>query len=290
MNRIEVPVALAESARAAVVAERDRVVAGVDPQAFVFDDLFERHEIGEVSDDGSVEVILYGAIGGLFGIDAWAFAKDLKKVDASTLNVRLDTGGGSIFDGIAIYNALVDHPANVVMTVDSVAASMGSVILQAADERIMNRGAQLMIHNPWAAYGGTAEEFRDVADFLDGLRSTLVDIYAARSDSDVTTWDDQLVDKDTWLSAEAAVELGLADAVVAMKTPDKNEDDPAQAVASAARTIDAANQVGDDSTSDSTPDSSETAAMAAVELERQRAEQVVAEALAVSARTRAMNP
>src|SRR5690349_3999363 len=81
----------------------------------------------------SAEVSIYDAVGG-YGVTADQFVRDLKAIDAKTINLRLNTPGGGVFDGTAIYNALRAHPANVVVHIDGLAASVGSVIAMAGDE------------------------------------------------------------------------------------------------------------------------------------------------------------
>ena len=96
------------------------------------------------------------------------FANELKEIgNVRQINLHIHSPGGDVFDGIAIYNLLKNHPANKTVYIDGLAASMASVIAMAGDEVIMPENAMLMIHKPWGIQGGDAEELRKYADLLD---------------------------------------------------------------------------------------------------------------------------
>jgi ATP-dependent protease ClpP protease subunit len=107
------------------------------------------HEWYRIADADAAEALveIYDEIG-YFGITAGDFTRDLGSVKAKTINLRINSPGGSVFDGLTIFNRLREHPATVNVTVDGVAASIASVIAMAGDSVTMGRGAQLMIHNP----------------------------------------------------------------------------------------------------------------------------------------------
>lgn len=131
---------------------------------------------------------------------------------AKTIKVRINSRGGEVADGSAIYSLLVDHPARVEVMIDGVAASMASIIAMAADEVRMSEAAYLMIHNPWGFAMGDAEEMRNVAETLDKMRTNLAGIYVKRSGqslAQVLEW----MDAETWFTAEEAKEFGFADSV-----------------------------------------------------------------------------
>jgi ATP-dependent Clp protease protease subunit len=169
------------------------------------------------------EVFVYGDIGGWWdGVQADEFAKEIATLDVQTLNVRLNSPGGLVFDGVAIYNALARHSAKVVVHVEGIAASIASVIAMAGDEIQIAEGSRFMIHDPWTIVMGSAADLRTEADVLDGLKSDLIDIYAARTEqsrSDLSDW----MAAETWLSARDAVDKGFADSMTPAKKKEKKD-------------------------------------------------------------------
>lgn len=161
--------------------------------------------------DGSrtARVDIYDEVG-YWGVTADDLARELAALDCDLIDLHLNTPGGEVFDGITIMNAFRDHPARVVATVDGLAASIGSVILQGADERIMNRGAQLMIHNASGLAIGDSSTMREMADLLDRQNANLAAIYAARAGSTSDAWLAAMA-AETWYDADEAVAAGLAD-------------------------------------------------------------------------------
>lgn len=180
--------------------------------------------------DTAAEIFIFDEIG-YWGITAADFAKSLKDIDAKTINVRINSPGGSVFDGFAIYNALVQKDAEIVVIVDGWAASIASVIMCAGDVIKIGEAAQVMIHEPWGIVIGSAADMRMEADVLDGLESAIVDIYEARTGADrddLTAW----VKAETWFKGSAAVEAGFADEVIPLKTKKKDEEQDSAAPAS----------------------------------------------------------
>lgn len=171
-----------------------------------------------VKNEDSKELILYGLV---LSNKSWWAADDeyicpqnvmsaLKEADGEDIVVRLNTNGGDVFAGISIYNQLKDYKGSVTIKVDGIAASAGSVILMAADKIIMGVGSMLMIHNAWTFAGGDAKELRKVADDLDKISSSILDIYMTRFKGE----EDELkvlLDVETFLTAKEALALGLAD-------------------------------------------------------------------------------
>ena len=164
------------------------------------------------------EIWLYDQIGESFwgeGISAKVFQKELSslgKVDL--INLRINSPGGDVFDGLAIYNQLQAHPARVVVDVDGLAASIASVIAMAGDEINMASNAMMMIHNPHGMAVGDAGEMQRVAALLTQVKGSLSDTYAARTGLDRSRLD-ALMDDETWMSADTAVQQGFADRVSA---------------------------------------------------------------------------
>jgi ATP-dependent Clp protease, protease subunit len=158
------------------------------------------------------EIVIYDEIGA-FGIPAKAFLDELKALGpVAELTVRINSPGGSVFDGVAIYNALKRHGARITVWVDGIAASIASMIAMAGDEVVMPENAMLMLHDPSGLVMGTATDMRAMAEALDRMKAGMVAAYrdkSGRDDAEI----EALMRDETWLSAEEAVVLGLADRV-----------------------------------------------------------------------------
>lgn len=164
-------------------------------------------EVAEISIDGEIVSESW------FESDTSAtdFRDSLKALgDVKTINLSINSPGGSVFDGIAIYNMLKSNPAQVNVIVQGLAGSIASVIAMAGDKLIMNSGSMLMIHNPFTMTMGNAKEMRSMADTLDQIAESSVDIYNSKTglDKDVIR---SVMDAETWLTADEAVEAGWAD-------------------------------------------------------------------------------
>lgn len=166
--------------------------------------------------DGEVDLFLYDAIGGWFGIEAESLVKEIKGIDASTINVRINSPGGDAFDARAIHTALVQHPARVVSHIDGLAASAATMIALAGDHVEMAEGAFFMIHKAWTLWLGNADEMRAMADLLDKVDDSLIRDYAGKTgeaDGQIREW----MAAETWFSAEEAKAAGFADAIAERK-------------------------------------------------------------------------
>lgn len=172
--------------------------------------------------DGGAELLIYDEIS-WWGITAVDVAAALSTL-AGPLTVRINSPGGDVFDGVAIYNMLLDYPGEVTVTVDGLAASAASFIAMAGDTIRMNRASQMMIHDASGFTWGNAADMRAMAALLDQVSSTLAGIYAARTGTDADTWRARMLDE-TWYTAEAAVEAGLADETVPHPSRKDDEDD-----------------------------------------------------------------
>lgn len=162
--------------------------------------------------DGEAEIAIYDEIGA-FGITAKDFHSELRALGpVAHINLRINSPGGSVFDGLAIFNMLARHKATVIVTVDGIAASIASVIAMAGDAVIMPQNALLMIHDPSGLVVGTSKEMRDLADALDKIKGSLIAAYASKSGMERDEIA-QLMADETWLNADEAVEMGFADSV-----------------------------------------------------------------------------
>lgn len=180
------------------------------------------YRIQDGVDGASADITIYDEIG-YWGTTAQGFVDELAALDAPQINVRLNTPGGDVYDGIAIYNALLRHPADVTTYVDGVAASIGSVIAQAGSVRVMAKASQMMIHDPWTMCVGNAQDMTDCADMLGLAADMLAQVYADRSDGDAKSWR-AAMQRETWYSSDEAVSAGLADTVVNRAAVDSPSD------------------------------------------------------------------
>lgn len=157
------------------------------------------------------EVYIYDEIG-FWGTSAADFAGQLRDLDVSKITLHLNSPGGEVFDGIAIYNSLVSHKASITVLVDGLAASAASFIAQAGDEVIMGLGATMMIHDASGLCWGNSNDMRQEADVLDKLSNTIAAFYSARAGGSTDMWRGMMLEE-TWYSAQEAVDAGLADKV-----------------------------------------------------------------------------
>ncbi len=157
-------------------------------------------------------VDVYDDIGGggwfSYGISAQDFVDQLAGIDGD-LEVHINSSGGDVFDGIAMFNALAGRKGKVTTVVDGLAASIASILAQAGQTRVIAPGAMLMIHDVWSMCVGNAGDMREYADLLDQLSDNLATIYAARGGT-AEQWRGAMR-AETWYTAQGAVDAGLAD-------------------------------------------------------------------------------
>lgn len=163
------------------------------------------------------EIIVYAGIGqDWWGdgsmISAKQFSDELKKIPdtVNTLNIRLNSPGGDVFEGVAIYNRLKQHKAKKVIHIDGLAASIASIIAMSGDEIIMGEGALMMIHLPWTWAMGDRTELDNTINRLMDIEEQMLGIYAKRTKMDRGEIRSML-EKETWFNAEEAIEKKFAD-------------------------------------------------------------------------------
>lgn len=158
------------------------------------------------------ELVIEGVIGGGFwgGIDSADVRRELNG-KAGDVTVYLNSIGGSVDEGISIFNQLRRHSGTVSIVVDGVAASIASVILMAADTITLGIGAEVMIHNPWTITMGDVGEHEKAIRGLESAKEAIMAAYATRIEdaAQLSAW----MDAETWFSGQAAVDAGFADAV-----------------------------------------------------------------------------
>jgi ATP-dependent Clp endopeptidase proteolytic subunit ClpP len=170
-------------------------------------------------DDGSkhLDIQMHGVIdGGFWEDDAVNTSNVISEMnqhrDAKTIGVRINSMGGSAFGGVAMYNALQDHPADVTCTVEGLAASAASLVAMAG-KTVMGKGAMMMIHSPSTVAQGNSRDLRKMADVLDKVQDSLATIYTAKTGKSLDAVND-LLDDETWMTADEACAAGFADEVM----------------------------------------------------------------------------
>jgi ATP-dependent Clp protease protease subunit len=171
---------------------------------------------------------MYGEIGSYIdqGISDREIIDILSQMDGRDITISLKSEGGDVFEGLSIYNQLAHYQGNVTIVVDAIAASIASVIAMAADDIAIHENSMLMIHNPWTAAIGDAKEFRGVADLLDLVAADIAGIYARRSGQDEQIFLD-VMETDTYYSAQEALNFGLVDRIIEPENYKKKKKMPA---------------------------------------------------------------
>jgi ATP-dependent protease ClpP protease subunit len=217
--------------RLVALADRGRVLAAVRPG-----------EPGSLrvsaAAAGRTDVRVYGYIGSVWadegGVTAAGFAKELDHIGDGGINLHLNSGGGSVFDAVAMHAALLNHPSDVVSYVDGVAASAASFLAMAGDEVVIEKPAKMMIHDAQGlTYGGPAEH-AEMLDLLNELSDTIAEMYADRAGGKVADWR-AAMQRTTWYSSAEAVKAGLADRVANDSKPAAPEDRRSQLIRARAR-------------------------------------------------------
>ena len=174
--------------------------------------------------DTSADLYIFG------DICAWAWqdvgeqsgvtiVNQLKELDVDTINVHINSYGGDVSEGLAIYNVLREHKAQIVTICDGFACSAASVVFMAGDRRVMQPASLLMIHNAWTVAMGNAAQLRKTADDIETITQASVEAYkkvATISEEEIKA----LMDAETWILPKDAVEYGFATEI-----DDENEDD-----------------------------------------------------------------
>lgn len=178
------------------------------------------YKIVSQSDD-EAEIMVYDVIGWPFN-DAGEFIRALNGITAKTIKVRINSPGGDVFDGLAIFNALQSHQSRIVTRVEGLAASMASVIAMAGREVQAYKNAMLMIHNAWVVAVGDHIVLREIADLLEKIDGNLLDIYHDKSRTGKRELKDMMADE-TWLTAQEAKEKGFVNTIIDGKAAAKSE-------------------------------------------------------------------
>ena len=177
------------------------------------------------NDADEAEMSIFDEIGA-WGVKAKDFCEQLKTVTAKKLTVRINSPGGDFFDGLAIYNAIKEHAAEVTCRVTGIAASAASSIAIAGDKTVIEKNSFLMIHNVWSVAVGDASEMRKQAETLDMMSMSAAKMYASKSGKTVEEMK-KAMDNETWYDSDDAKNAGLVDEII---DDDEDEEDYEQKV------------------------------------------------------------
>lgn len=181
-----------------------------------------------VSASAPAELMIYGPIGGDMwngGIGAADVAAALREAGPGPIDVRLNSPGGDVFQGVAIHTLLARHSGTITVHVDGLAASAASFIMLAGDHIRMARNAMVMIHDGMTGSYGNAATLRRAAELLDKVSASIADMYAERAGEDVEHWRGLMTvnaEDGTWFTGQEALTVGLVDEL--SETPDEDED------------------------------------------------------------------
>lgn len=199
-----------------------------------------RAVVDDVEDDPDRTISIYDVIGYDYwtgdGVTAKRISAALRNMGAGPVTVNINSPGGDMFEGLAIYNLFREHKGEVTMKVLGLAASAGSVVAMAGDKVQIARAGFLMIHNAWLYVAGNRNDLRATADFLEPFDQAMADIYAARSGGDIKAMQ-KLMDAESWIGGSAAVDDGFADELL---PSDQVDNKGGSTKASAVRRLEAA--------------------------------------------------
>ncbi len=179
------------------------------------------------AEDNADTITIYDAIGQDFfggGFTAKRMAAALRSIGANKdVVVSINSPGGDVFEGITIYNLLAEHKGKVTVQIPGMAASAASIIAMAGDEINISKAGFLMIHNAWSYAMGNKQELMKTADVLGQIDVAMADVYASRSGMDKKAIT-KMMDAETWLGGQEAVDKGLADGTIDTKKSDNTKD------------------------------------------------------------------
>lgn len=183
----------------------------------------DRQGLRVVNQADSAEIWIYDEIS-WWGVSAQQVVDELADIDAAEIVVHINSPGGDAFDGFAIKQALDDHPADISVRIDSLAASAASVVAMAGDDIAIAELGMVMIHDAMGFTYGNADDMRQMADMLDKVSQMIAGAYTRRAGGSVTEWRDRMR-AETWFDAAEAVDVKLADRILGQEEDDDDDDD-----------------------------------------------------------------
>lgn len=166
----------------------------------------------EASANDQAEILVYDVIGWPYN-DAGDLVRYVNSLGDKDILVRLNTPGGDVFDGMAIFNSLANHKGKVTIRIEALAASMGSVLAMAGKEIQAYSNTMMMIHDPWTYTAGNQYELREMADLLEKISGNMLDVYAGRSKIGKREMK-EIMKAETWYTAKEAKEKGFIDTIL----------------------------------------------------------------------------
>tara|TARA_B100001175_G_scaffold39430_1_gene28772 strand:- start:1800 stop:2834 length:1035 start_codon:yes stop_codon:yes gene_type:complete len=161
--------------------------------------------------DNSADVYIFDEIG-TYGVTAQEFITDIKDLKNTPINLRINSLGGDVFDGMAMYNVIKRREAKTTVYIEGIAASIATIIALGADEVVMAENSLFMIHNAWGGSMGEAKDMRKTADTLDKITGELTDIYIKKTGLPYDSLA-EMMDEETWLNAQEAFNYGFIDTI-----------------------------------------------------------------------------
>ena len=211
-------------------APEGRVHSGVSshlsPRAF---DRWNPGVQAAAADDEERSISVYDVIGQDYwtgeGVTAKRVAGALRSMGSGPVTVNVNSPGGDMFEGLAIYNLLREHKGEVTVKVLGLAASAASIIAMAGDHVQIARAGFLMIHNAWTWAAGNRHDFREYADYLEPFDAAMADVYVARTGQDAKSIE-KMMDGETWIGGSKAIEQGFADSLLASDEVEAGSEKP----------------------------------------------------------------
>jgi len=157
------------------------------------------------------------------GFTAKRMAAALRSLGAGPVTVAINSPGGDMFEGLAMYSMLREHQGEVTIKVMGLAASAASVIAMGGDNIQIARAGFLMIHNCWTIGIGNRHDFRDLADQIEPFDTAMADVYASRTGESIESMQ-KLMDRESWIGGSAAVDQGFADSLLSSDAIGKSDD------------------------------------------------------------------
>ena len=159
----------------------------------------------------SADIYIFDEIG-TYGVTAQDFISEIKGLKDMPINLRINSLGGDVFDGMAMYNVIKRREAKTTVYIEGIAASIATIIALGADEVVMAENSLFMIHNAWGGTSGEAKDMRKTAETLDKITSELTDIYVKKTGLSYDALA-EMMDEESWLNAQEAFDLGFIDTI-----------------------------------------------------------------------------
>jgi ATP-dependent protease ClpP protease subunit len=200
--------------------------------------------VSAAADDADRTISIYDVIGYDYwtgdGVTAKRIAAALRSLGPGPVTVNINSPGGDLFEGLAIYNLLREHDGEVTIKIIGLAASAASIIAMAGDTIQIARAGFVMVHNTWVLTAGNRIDLREISDWLEPFDAAMADIYVARTGQDVGAVQ-KLMDAESWIGGSAAIEKGFADELL---PSDQVKQGDAKASVAAVRRLEAALRAG----------------------------------------------